>query len=356
MLYRILFFLTTFTSFNSIVGQVFVEKNTHVKGTIWDNRQTDTIVFGNGQIEAKFYERTTILSEVKKGKFSIDATISYPQLYTMSFESERGRIASWGGDYFIDDSTSSIVVDSVVGCSELNGKTFVEYRNNFLPFFLGADVTCKLSTLELIKLKDADFDKKLLQYTSNNPSSFVALWALINAVNSDGYSVLYETILNSFSQDMKKGKLWKLLKEDLASIRIKENEKFPVLDLKNLQLVDVKLKLPKSKYILIDYWFNNCRPCIEKFPKMKELYDTYKSKGFEIIGISVDRTKSIFKWQESIRVHELTWINYLDENGSEASKDKIYTFPTTYLLNDKGQIIKKNIELEELEEILKSKL
>lgn len=342
--------------FNCTNAQTSLEKKTHIEGEILYDRLEDTIVFSNDFIPAKFYDISHLEACVSHKKFNLDLNVQYPQLYTLRFTSERGKISAWGGDYFIDSTTTYIVIDSIVGCSNVIGKTYLEYKNIFLPFMLDNNYDCKLSIIELLRNKDENFDQKLLQYTIDNPNSYVALWALIKIVNSEGYSLIYETILNSFSDQMKKNVLWKILKEDLNSIRIKLNEKFPVLDLKSQELVDVKLKLPKTKFILIDYWFNNCRPCLEKFPKIKEIYNKYQTKGFEVIGISVDRTKNIPKWQERIGELNLTWINYLDENGMESIKDKIYSFPTTFLLNEKGQIIKKNIELDELEDILRENL
>lgn len=343
-------------SFNSLTAQIALEKQVHIKGVVSENRAHDTIVFSNGGIDPKFYEVRILTSEVKKGEFNLDVNMSYPQLYTLSYTSEKGRIVSHGGDYFIDGNTRSITVDSIVGCSELDGKTFLEYKNNFLPFFLGKETTCKLSIIAIIYRRDVHFGEKLLKYTQDNSNSFVALWALIRVVNDNGHSLIFESVLDAFSDEMKKNKLWKLAKEDLMLVRIKENGKFPELNLKDRQQVGVQLELPKSKYTLIDYWFHNCRPCLENFPKMKELYKTYKSKGFDIIGISVDRTKNISKWNERINEYELEWTNYLDENGLEAAKDKIFTFPTTYLLDDNGRIIGKNLALHEIEEILKNNL
>lgn len=343
-------------SFNSLTAQIALEKQVQIKGVVSENRAHDTIVFSNGAIDPKFYETRILTSEVKEGNFNMDASMSYPQLYTLSYTSEKGNIVSHGGDYFIDGTTRSITVDSIVGCSELDGKTFLEYRNKFLPFFLGNEATCKLSIIAVIYRRDVHFSEKLLKYTQENPNSFVALWTLISVVNDNGHSLIFESVLDAFSDQMKKNKLWTLAKEDLSLIRIKEKGKFPELNLKDRQQVGVQLQLPKAKYTLIDYWFYNCRPCLENFPKMKELYKTYKSKGFEVIGISVDRTKNISKWKERINEYELEWTNYWDENGLEAAKDKIFTFPTTYLLDENGRIIGKNFALLEIEEILKNNL
>lgn len=338
-------------------NQLKSANNTFIKGELLFNKLSDTLIFSTGStIDSKFYNEPRIEASVINSKFSMVMQAPYPQLYTLSFQSEKDSIASWGGDYFIDSSTTSIAIDYVAGCSKLSGNTNLEYKTKFLPFMIEGEYTCRLSFIEFLRMENIKFDSKLLEYTKKNPDSYVALWTLIHIVSNDGYSVLFETILNSFSNKMKESRLWNLLKEDLDSVRIRIGKVFPALNLKNEQLSDVELELPKSKYTLIDYWFSSCRPCLKGFPVMKQIYKEYKSKGFEIIGISTDRTKRISKWKDTIEEYDINWIHYLDENGIESKSDKIFSFPTTYLLDKNGNVIKKNISIDELEAFLKTNL
>ena len=61
-------------------------------------------------------------------------------------------------------------------------------------------------------------------------------------------------------------------------------------------------------------------------------------------------------WKKRIDENELDWDQYLDENGKEAFTDKIISFPTNFLIDEKGNVIQKNISLEELEILLKENL
>jgi thiol-disulfide isomerase/thioredoxin len=51
------------------------------------------------------------------------------------------------------------------------------------------------------------------------------------------------------------------------------------------------LSKQKGKVILIDFWATWCHPCVEGIPHLKEFYQQYKDKGFDIIGISLDSDK-----------------------------------------------------------------
>ncbi|MBS7333503.1 MAG: TlpA family protein disulfide reductase [Weeksellaceae bacterium] len=132
---------------------------------------------------------------------------------------------------------------------------------------------------------------------------------------------------------------------------------FPVID--NLKTLDNKAYQPnysKNKYTLIDFWFSSCKPCLITFPKFKEIYSQYHEKGFQIEAISVDTEKYINDWRNTVAKYELPWINVLDESKKFSTKNNINAFPTSFLVNDKGEIIMKDIDPEKLEVFLRENL
>jgi len=354
------FIITVFISISFISGfsQHTLKNHTIIDGKVSeeDVRENDIIYFTNGMLDSQFYEFPSISSDVNNNLFKVKTTLTYPHLYTVSFESEKPEIRFRGGDYFIDPSTDFLEVSALklAGCNYVKGATFNEYKTKFIPYFASNSESCTSATIQSLSFKNGvEFDDKLLSYTLENQDSYVALWALIIRIRFQGHSPLYETILDSFSDKIKKEKLWKIVHNDLQSIRINKGNKFPKLNLKNLQHQSEILTIHKAEYILVYYWFSNCKPCLESFPHILNLYKKYKSKGFEIVSISVDRTSRISNWEKVIKEYELTWKNLLDENGKEAKKDKITTFPTTFLLDSDGKVLEKNITIGDLEEILR---
>jgi len=331
-----------------------------IKGEVPNTiKNEDTIFFTNiFYIDNKYFSTNNIASIINNNKFEIKVNLNYPHMFKMSFKSERNKFLFRDGDYYIDQFTSFIKIDSTGECDIVFGKTHKEYKNKFIPFFLtDSTYDCKSNSLAKFRSQYGDdFDTKLLEYTSNNPDSFVALWNLIERFSLNGYSKIYEEIFYTFSNKMKSERLWKILSVDFKSIKIKENELFPELNLKNTNLNSKKLKLTSAKYTLIDFWFSSCKPCLKAFPQLKKIYQMYHYKGFEIIGISTDKTKYIKNWLEKIKSEEINWIHYLDENGVEATRDRIISFPTTFLLDKNGKVIYKNITLLELEKFLKKNL
>ena len=60
------------------------------------------------------------------------------------------------------------------------------------------------------------------------------------------------------------------------------------LTFKDLQGKSVTLSDYKGKVILLDFWATWCPPCRKEIPGYIELYNTYKSRGLVVIGVSMD--------------------------------------------------------------------
>ena len=106
---------------------------------------------------------------------------------------------------------------------------------------------------------------------------------------------------------------------------------------------------------MIDFWFSYCKPCLAQFPKYKEIYNLNKVKGFEIIGISVDRKEDEANWLNTIKKYNLSWLQYLDKNEIVSQKLNIKSFPTNFLLDSNGVIVGKDFSPEDLENFLREK-
>lgn len=313
----------------------------------------DSINFYSGFVSKLYYETNTLTSEVLNNKFNTKFRLSYPQMYAVLLNSEKVKGASINDFVFLDNTTTEISFDANNKLQASNGMSNNEYIKIFTPHMINN----KKENLNYYLFDNHELDINLKSYIEKYPNSYVALWYLIQKVSISGYRKLYEKSLNSFSDKIKSENLWRKVRLEFNNIRIVENKKFPKLDLKNVNLNKEKLKLPKAKYTLIDYWFSRCKPCLDQLPSLIEIYNKNKNKGFNVIGISVDKTENVITfWQKIITEKGIPWKNYLDENGTIATEEKIISFPSNFLLNEKGEIIKKNLTLEELEKILDEKL
>lgn len=109
----------------------------------------------------------------------------------------------------------------------------------------------------------------------------------------------------------------------------------------------------KDKVILVDFWASWCGPCIKEMPNVVAAYQKYKSKGFEIVGISLDDDKS--KWTAAIKNLNMAWPQMSDLKGWDSQLSAPYnvtSIPYTVLIDKDGTIVAENLRGQELDKKL----
>ncbi len=100
---------------------------------------------------------------------------------------------------------------------------------------------------------------------------------------------------------------------------------------------DVDLAKLKGKVVLVDFWATWCPPCVREVPNVKATYDKLHSKGFEIVGISLDDSKT--KLNDFVKSHDMEWPQYFDGlhwQNKFVQQYKIAAVPAMWLVDKKG--------------------
>jgi peroxiredoxin len=119
----------------------------------------------------------------------------------------------------------------------------------------------------------------------------------------------------------------------------------------------IRLSDLRGRYIFLDFWASWCTPCRMENPQLVQVYNHFKNFGFEILGVSFDKSRE--NWLKAIKEDKLDWLHISDLKYFDSEMLPLYNIesvPMTYLIDPEGKIIAKNIHAEQLETILSQKL
>lgn len=149
----------------------------------------------------------------------------------------------------------------------------------------------------------------------------------------------FKRLINSFGGSTAKVK----------SSNVKLHAAAPDFSIKDLNGQAVTLSKYKGKYVLVDFWASWCPPCRKENPNVVAVYNSYKDKNFDILGVSLDEDKD--KWKSAIKEDEISWTQTSELKGWKSSIVDLYgieSIPSNVLIDPDGNVVGINLMGDEL--------
>jgi peroxiredoxin len=300
----------------------------------------------------------------KNGNFKMEGKVEYPDMVTLTAMNTGKRMA-----FFLENSKIEITgkLDSLANAKVTGSKTQDEY-NSFLSSMKGlsdksvalfkdyqiagqANDTAKQSSLEKERNAiESEMTKMAKDYIKNNPASYFTP-LLLASMSSEMEPDEIEAGINSLDTNVAKVQVIKDLKERTQAVKkVAVGQKAPDFTMNDVNGNPVSLSSKiGSKLLLVDFWAAWCHPCRMENPNVVKVYNEFHKKGFDVLGVSLDRSKE--DWIKAIADDKLTWTHVSDLQYWDNAAAKLYavgSIPANFLLDENGTIIATNLREDDL--------
>ncbi|WP_374165943.1 redoxin domain-containing protein [Arcticibacter sp. MXS-1] len=264
-------------------------------------------------------------AKIKDNAFVFKKELQIPELYGLSTTKEQSPF------YLFVDSKNTRV--------KLNTD---DYKSSVVEGSPSQDLFVSFSKSQDVEI--ADFIKK-------HPSSIVTAYVLYRNYSYRLSPEEIDRYVSQLAPQLQESQYARVLHELSKTLRtVEQGRPAPDFALNTPEGKEIRLSDFKGKYVLVDFWASWCPPCREDNPNVVQAYNKYKDKGFEILGVSLDRNKA--SWEKAIRDDKLTWTHVSDLAYWKSKAAAIYgvrAIPANVLVAPDGKIVGKNLRGEELQ-------
>ena len=332
------------------------------------NGKVDGIADGDTVYLQDFMNRQLVKLDsaiVKNGTFKFTGNQESPVYrYITYIKGDKQYVA----DLFLENGKINVKLgeETSVG-GTVNNDVYQKFSNDFIAAQKEMNDFYK-AIQEDTTLSDEQRQAKMNELEAKEEKAMDMIYNTIeqNITNAVGIHLL-PSYASAFSEEKQQALVEKVTAEIVNDtiIRIKDHldlvaktavgQKFADFEMKTPEGNNVKLSdfVSKNKYTLVDFWASWCGPCRQEMPNVVEAYKIYKPKGFEIVGVSLDRDEE--SWKKGIAELNITWPQMSDVKYWDCEAAKLYgvnAIPATVLIDQEGTIVERNLRGEALKKRL----
>lgn len=330
---------------------------------------------GKSLILNKFTSKKTIALDTialnEKGEFNFKSSTAAPELYSIQLKDGQAHILfiadsvdnikinadanDFRNSYTIEGSKDSKLLkqmyadlDIVYEKIEKLNKSFLEQKETKNIDSLTANITAQIQ--DVIK-KHKESSTKFIEDNIDSPAAIMALYQAMGpqqqVFNLNEDRELFEKVNTSLSKLYPKSGFVKGLSDVLANnpVAVGIGSMAPEISEVTPDGKTASLSSFRGNYVLLDFWAAWCRPCRGENPTVLKNYNKYKSKGFTIFQVSLDKTKE--DWVKAIEKDGLgAWTHVSDLKywqSVHSAKYGVRSIPSNFLINPEGKIIAINL-------------
>lgn len=116
---------------------------------------------------------------------------------------------------------------------------------------------------------------------------------------------------------------------------IEKGKVLPQIKLKNLVDEEIDIASYKGKIVIINFWATWCTFCDKEMPDFQKLIN--ENEDVAVVAIDVKEDKDVVS--NYINKGGYTFDVLLDQDGAIANQFNIRSYPTSYFLNEKGELM-----------------
>ncbi|TCD04206.1 AhpC/TSA family protein [Pedobacter frigidisoli] len=194
---------------------------------------------------------------------------------------------------------------------------------------------------------------QILKFAADNKGTLASFYAM-NTLSPQEFEAELVKFADEVKEEIKGNATVDAFIKQMALLKtVQVGQVAPAFTVNTADGKPVSLSDYKGKYVLVDFWASWCQPCRQENPNVVKVYNKYKTKNFDILGISLDTDKAA--WLGAINADGLMWTHVSelkDFNGETVKKYQVQAIPTSYLIDPTGKIAAKNLRGDELDAFL----